>query len=80
MTEIKLVNTFKGFCSRMWLDYSDEHITNPDRLNEEEYVSPNDTDEPEKGWWKKELDRRQGRRRPRDTMSLEQFMGEFNKR
>jgi len=38
MTEIKLVNTFKGFCSRMWLDYSDEHITNPDRLNEEEYV------------------------------------------
>ena len=22
----------------MWLDYSDEHITNPDRLNEEEYV------------------------------------------
>ena len=49
-------------------------------LNEEEYVSPNDTDEPEKGWWKKELDRRQGRRRPRDTMSLEQFMGEFNKK
>ena len=38
MTEIKLVNTFKGFCSRMWLDYSDEHITNPDRLNEKEYV------------------------------------------
>ena len=38
MVEIKLVNTFKSFCSRMWLDYSDEHITNPDRLNEEEYV------------------------------------------
>ncbi len=38
MTEIKLVNTFKSFCSRMWLDYSDEHITNPDRLDEKEYV------------------------------------------
>ena len=38
MTEIELVNTFKSFCTRMWLDYSDEHITNPDRLNEKEYV------------------------------------------
>jgi hypothetical protein len=49
-------------------------------LNDEEYISPNEPNEPEKGWWKKELDRRQGRRRPRDTMSLEQFMGEFNKK
>ena len=38
MTEIKLVNTFKSFCSRMWLDYSDEHITDSNRLNEKEYV------------------------------------------
>jgi len=38
MTEVKIVNTFKSFCSRMWLDYSDEHITNPNRLDEKEYV------------------------------------------
>ena len=38
MTEIKLVNTFKSFWSRMWLDYSDEHITDSNRLNEKEYV------------------------------------------
>ena len=46
-------------------------------MNDEEYSPEYDTSKPEKGWWKKELDRRQGRRRPRDTMSLEQFMGEF---
>jgi len=34
---------------------------------------------PPKGWWKKELDRRRGRNRPRDTMSLEQFMKEVKR-
>lgn len=37
--------------------------------------SPN----PPKGWWKKELDRRRGRNRPRDTISLEQFMKEVKR-
>ena len=35
---INITNTFSGFCSRMWLDYSDEHITNPDRMDEKEYT------------------------------------------
>lgn len=30
--------------------------------------------EPPKGWWKKELDRRRGRNKPRDTISLDEFM------
>ncbi len=29
---------FRSFCTRMWLDYSDEHMTDPNRLNEEEYI------------------------------------------
>jgi len=35
---IKLTNDFDSFCTRMWLDYEDEHITNPNRLDREEYV------------------------------------------
>ena len=31
-------DNFKSFCTRMWLDYNDEHITDPNRLNQEEYV------------------------------------------
>jgi len=39
MTEKKvtMTNTFDSFCSRMWLDYEDEHITNPNRLTLDEY-------------------------------------------
>lgn len=45
-------------------------------VNGEEY-SPeyNDTSPtPPKGWWKKELDRKRGRNKPRDTISLDEFM------
>lgn len=48
-------------------------------LNDEEYSPPSSVDSspnPPKGWWKKELDRRRGRNRPRDTISLNQFMKE----
>ena len=37
MNDIKLTNTFESFCSRMWVDYEDEHITNPNRLTFDEY-------------------------------------------
>jgi len=47
-------------------------------INEEEYIPPSSENDnsvnPPKGWWKKELDRRQGRSKPRDTISVEQFM------
>ena len=48
----------------------------------DEYIPDYETNstKPPKGWWKKELDRKRGRNRPRDTMSLEQFMGEMNQR
>jgi hypothetical protein len=49
-------------------------------VNGEEYITPEDTPQPQKGWWKKELDRRRGRNRPRTTMSLEQFMNDMNQR
>ena len=31
--------SFRSFCTRMWLDYSDEHLDNPNRLDEKEYIS-----------------------------------------
>lgn len=31
---------------------------------------------PPKGWWKKELDKRRGRNRPRQQVSLEKFVKE----
>lgn len=49
-------------------------------VNGEEYTTPEDTSQPQKGWWKKELDRRRGRNRPRTTMSLEQFTNDMNQR
>ena len=30
---------FNSYCSRMWLDYSDEHLTDPNRLSLPEYKS-----------------------------------------
>ena len=30
-------DNFNSFCSRMWLDYEDEHITDPNRLDFDEY-------------------------------------------
>lgn len=45
-------------------------------VNGEEY-SPEYNDAsptPPKGWWKKELDRKRGRNKPRDTISLDEFM------
>ena len=51
-------------------------------MNEEEYIPEysDNSKEPPKGWWKKELDRIRGRNRPRDTMSLDDFMKDMNKR
>jgi len=50
-------------------------------LNDEDYKPQSSSStEPEKGWWKKELDRRRGRSRPRTTMNVEQFMDELNQR
>lgn len=31
---------------------------------------------PPKGWWKKELDKKRGRNRPRQTVSLDQFVND----
>tara|TARA_B100000029_G_scaffold515172_1_gene620946 strand:+ start:964 stop:1176 length:213 start_codon:yes stop_codon:yes gene_type:complete len=45
----------------------------------EEYISESQSGKPPKGWWKKELDRRRGRNRPRDTISIEQFMKEVKR-
>ena len=38
LTQDETKDSFRSFCSRMWLDYNDEHMTNPNRLTEEEYV------------------------------------------
>jgi len=35
---------------------------------------------PPKGWWKKELDRQRGRNRPRETVSIDEFMGDMNRK
>ena len=45
-------------------------------VNGEEYTPDFATGEPTppKGWWKKALDRRRGRSRPRDTISLDEFV------
>lgn len=45
-------------------------------VNGEEYTPDYETggQTPPKGWWKKELDRRRGRSRPRDTISLDEFV------
>ena len=32
------MNSFESYCSRMWLDYEDENITNPNRLTRDQYV------------------------------------------
>ena len=32
-----MIDSFDSYCSRMWLDYNDEHITDPNRLELEEY-------------------------------------------
>tara|TARA_R100000231_G_C5299295_1_gene157080 strand:+ start:539 stop:787 length:249 start_codon:yes stop_codon:yes gene_type:complete len=49
-------------------------------VNDEEYIPETSTSQPQKGWWKKELDRRRGRNRPRTTMGIDQFMNEMNQR
>ncbi len=35
--KLKQLDYFNSFCNRMWLDYQDEHLTNPDRLDLKEY-------------------------------------------
>ena len=42
----------------------------------DEYIPDYETNstKPPKCWWKKELDRKRGRNRPRDTISLDEFV------
>jgi hypothetical protein len=35
-----------------------------------------DVNNPPKGWWKKELDKKRGRNRPRQTVSLDEFVSD----
>lgn len=45
-------------------------------MDNETYEGAQSSNKPQKGWWKKELDKRRGRNRPRQQISIEQFVKE----
>jgi len=62
------------------VDSSNFYAPHYNALMEGETYTHEDSSKPQKGWWKKELDRRRGRNRPRQQVTLEEFMGDMKKK